>query len=65
MFVSPVREIPKESLLVLRTHLKVLQVRCFVKEPLNGSLWGWLPCGFFFPQNIQHWVLVVFWEYIC
>lgn len=64
MFVFPVREIAKEGLLVLRVHLKALQVSCFVKEHLNGSLWEWLPC-LFFSQNTQHWVLIVFWENIC
>lgn len=36
----------KEGLLVLRVHLKALQVSCFIKEHLNGSLWEWLPCLF-------------------
>lgn len=39
MSVFPTREIAKERLLVLGIHLKALQVRCFVKENLNSSLW--------------------------
>lgn len=43
MFIFPIGEIANEGLLILRIHLKRIQVMCFVKERLNGSLQEWLP----------------------